>query len=121
MYGAVRAIVTHIWTRKVERPPPPLPVRRALRNLADSVSTWRRLRGSPKPNWRSAQALTRMVRRLETADGGVSAENLLRILRALGIQDLMTEASTDAQRHRRLRGRRTSPLALRPKRLSNDG
>jgi hypothetical protein len=63
-----------------------------------------------------------VVRRLETADGGVSTENLLRILRALGIQDLMTEA-LDPMRSDigRLRAEEDLPARVRPKRLSNDG
>lgn len=63
-----------------------------------------------------------MVRRLEAADGGVSAENLLRILRALGIQDLVTEALDPMQSDLgRLRAGEDLPERVRPKRLSDDG
>ena len=63
-----------------------------------------------------------MVRRLEAADGGVSAENLLRILRALGIQELVTDA-LDPMRSDigRLRADEDLPERVRPKRLSDDG
>src|ERR1700678_419864 len=71
----------------------PLPVRRALRSVADSVSTWRKLRGLTQAQLAERADVSRgVVRRLEAADGGVSVENLLRILRALGIQDLLAEA-----------------------------
>lgn len=102
---------------------PPLPVRRALRSLADSVSTWRRLRGLTQAQLAERAGTSRgVVRRLEAADGGVSAENLLRILRALGIEDLMTEA-LDPMRSDigRLRADEDLPARVRPKRLSDDG
>ena len=102
---------------------PPLPVRRALRSLADSVSTWRRLRGLTQAQLAERAGTSRgVVRRLEAADGGVSAENLLRILRALGIQELVTDA-LDPMRSDigRLRADEDLPERVRPKRLSDDG
>jgi hypothetical protein len=52
----------------------------------------------------------------------VSAENLLRILRALGIQDLVTEALDPMQSDLgRLRAGEDLPERVRPKRLSDDG
>lgn len=101
----------------------PLPVRRALRSVAESVSTWRRLRGLTQAQLADRAGTSRgVVRRLEAADGGVSAENLLRILRALGIQDLVTEA-LDPMRSDlgRLRANEELPARVRPKRLSDDG
>ncbi len=101
----------------------PLPVRRALRSLADSVSTWRRLRGLTQAQLAERAGTSRgVVRRLEAADGGASAENLLRILRALGIEDLMIEA-LDPMRSDigRLRADGDLPARVRPKRLSDDG
>jgi transcriptional regulator with XRE-family HTH domain len=102
---------------------PPLPVRRALRSLADSVSTWRRLRGLTQAQLAERAGVSRgVVRRLEAADGGVSAENLLRILRALGIQDLMTDALDPMQSDiGRLRAVEALPARVRPRRLSDDG
>jgi transcriptional regulator with XRE-family HTH domain len=102
---------------------PPLPVRRALRSLADSVSTWRRLRGLTQAQLADRAGVSRGVaRRLEAADGGVSVENLLRILRALGIQDVIAEAldplSSDVGR---LRSEQELPARVRPRRLGGDG
>jgi hypothetical protein len=62
------------------------------------------------------------VHRLEAADGGVSAENVLRILRALGIQDLMTDALDPLQSDiGRLRAEEQLPARVRPRRLSENG
>jgi transcriptional regulator with XRE-family HTH domain len=101
----------------------PLPIRRALRSLADSVAAWRRLRGLTQAQLAERAGTSRgVVRRLEAADGGVSAENLVRILRALGIQELLTEA-LDPMRSDlgRLRAGEELPARVRPRRLSDDG
>ncbi len=102
---------------------PPLPVRRALRSLADSVSTWRRLRSLTQAQLADRAGVSRgVVGRLEAADGGVSAENLLRILRALGLQELMTDALDPMQSDiGRLRAEEQLPVRVRPKRLSDNG
>jgi transcriptional regulator with XRE-family HTH domain len=101
----------------------PLPVRRALRSLGDSVSTWRRLRGVTQAQLAERAGVSRgVVSRLEAADGGVSTENLLRILRALGIQDLLTDALDPMQSDiGRLRASEELPARVRPRRLSDDG
>jgi transcriptional regulator with XRE-family HTH domain len=101
----------------------PLPVRRALRSLADSVSTWRRLRGLTQAQLAERAGVSRgVVRRLEAAEGGVSAEKLFRILRALGIQELMTDALDPMQSDiGRLRAEEHLPVRVRPKRLSDNG
>src|ERR1700689_4563317 len=71
----------------------PLPVRRAQRNLAGSIATWRKLRGLTQAQLAERADVSRgVIRRLEAAGGGVSVENLLRTLRALGIHDLLNEA-----------------------------
>ena len=88
----------------------PIPVRRAQRSLADSIATWRKLRGLTQAQLAERADVSRgVIGRLEAADGGVSVENLLRILRALGIQDLLTEALDPlASDIGRLRGGRCS-------------
>jgi transcriptional regulator with XRE-family HTH domain len=62
-----------------------------------------------------------VVGRIEAADGGVSVENLLRILRALGIHDLLAEAldplTSDIGR---LRSNQALPRRVRPRRLTSD-
>jgi transcriptional regulator with XRE-family HTH domain len=60
-------------------------VRRAQRSLADSIATWRKLRGLTQAQLAERADVSRgVIRRIEGADGGVSVENLLRISRALG-------------------------------------
>jgi transcriptional regulator with XRE-family HTH domain len=101
----------------------PIPVRRAQRNLADSIATWRKLRGLTQAQVADRADVSRgVVRRIEAADGGVGIENLLRILRALGIQDLLTEALDPlASDIGRLRSEQALPRRVRPRRLTGDG
>ena len=100
-----------------------MPVRRAQRSLAESIATWRKLRGVTQAQLAERADVSRgVVRRIEAADGGVSVENLLRILRALGIHDLMTEALNPlASDVGRLRSDQDLPRRVRPRRLTDDG
>jgi len=99
----------------------PLAVRRAQRNLADSLATWRKLRGLTQAQLAERADVSRgVVRRIEAADGGVGVENLLRILRALGIQDLLAEALDPlASDIGRLRANQQLPRRVRPRRLTD--
>jgi transcriptional regulator with XRE-family HTH domain len=101
----------------------PIPVRRAQRSLADSVATWRKLRGLTQAQLAERADVSRgVVGRLEAADGGVSVENLLRTLRALGIQELLAEALDPlASDIGRLRSEEELPRRVRPRRLTGDG
>jgi transcriptional regulator with XRE-family HTH domain len=101
----------------------PIPVRRAQRNLAGSIATWRKLRGLTQAQLAERADVSRgVIRRLEAADGGVSVENLLRTLRALGIHDLLNEALDPlASDIGRLRSDQELPQRVRPRRLTNDG
>jgi transcriptional regulator with XRE-family HTH domain len=101
----------------------PPAVRRAQRNLADSIATWRKLRGLTQAQLAERADVSRgVVRRIEAADGGVGVENLLRILRALGIQDLLAEALDPlASDIGRLRSGQELPRRVRPRRLTDDG
>lgn len=101
----------------------PPPVRRAQRSLADSIATWRKLRGLTQAQLADRADVSRgVIRRLEAGDGGVGVENLLRILRGLGIQDLLTEALDPlASDIGRLRSHQELPRRVRPKRLTGDG
>jgi transcriptional regulator with XRE-family HTH domain len=101
----------------------PIAVRRAQRRLAESVVTWRKLRGLTQVQLAGRADVSRgVVRRLETADGGVSVENLLRILRALGIHDLLSDALDPlASDIGRLRAAQELPRRVRPRRLTDDG
>jgi transcriptional regulator with XRE-family HTH domain len=101
----------------------PQPVRRAQRNLADNLATWRKLRGLTQAQLAERAGISRgVVRRIEAADGGVGVENLLRILRALGIQDLLAVALDPlASDIGRLRSDQALPRRVRPRRLTDDG
>jgi transcriptional regulator with XRE-family HTH domain len=101
----------------------PLPVRRAQRNLAESIATWRKLRGLTQAQLAERANVSRgVIRRIETAHGGVSVENLLRVLRALGVQDLLTGALDPlASDIGRLRSGQQLPRRVRPRRLTDDG
>ena len=94
-------------------------MRRSQRSLADSIATWRKLRGLTQAQLAERADVSRgVVGRFEAADGGVSIENLLRILRALGIQDLLVEALDPlASDIGRLRANQQLPRRVRPKRL----
>jgi transcriptional regulator with XRE-family HTH domain len=101
----------------------PLAMRRAQRNLAESIGTWRRLRGLTQAQLADRADVSRgVIRRLEAGDGGVSMENLLRSLRALGILDVLTEALDPlASDIGRMRSDDELPRRVRPRRLTNDG
>ena len=98
----------------------PLPVRRALRELADDVAAWRKLRGLTQAQLADRSGVSRdTIARLEGGDGGVSIENLLRALRALGILDDLPRAldpyETDLGR---LRSEERLPQRVRPRNLT---
>ena len=60
----------------------PLAVRRAQRTLAESVASWRKLRGLTQAQLAERADVSRdLVRRLEGGDGGVSIEKLASHLR----------------------------------------
>ena len=101
-----------------ETPTPPA-VQRALRRLADDVAGWRRLRGLTQAQLAERAGLSRdTLTRLEHGDGGVSTENLLRILRALGILDGVSAALDPyASDLGRLRSEEDLPRRVRPRNL----
>jgi transcriptional regulator with XRE-family HTH domain len=71
----------------------PSSIRRALRDVADDVGAWRKLRGLTQAQLADRSDVSRgTVVRLEGGDGGVSLENLLRILRSLGVLDGVVKA-----------------------------
>jgi transcriptional regulator with XRE-family HTH domain len=109
--------------RRTRRKPPP-PVGRALRTIADDLVAWRKLRGLTQVQVAERAGVSEgTVRRLEDGDGGISLENLLRILRALGILESLPRAldpyETDLGR---LRSEEQLPQRVRPRRLTgSDG
>lgn len=96
------------------------PIRRALRGIADDIATWRKLRGLTQAQLADRSGVSRdTVSRLEGGDGGVGLENLLRVLRALGILDSLPKA-LDPHRSDvgRLRSDEQLPQRVRPRNLA---
>jgi transcriptional regulator with XRE-family HTH domain len=98
----------------------PQSVRRALRAVAGDVAVWRKLRGLTQAQLADRAGVSlNTLRRLEGGDGGVSLENVLRILRALGVLDSVPRAldpyETDVGR---LRSEERLPQRVRPRNLT---
>ncbi len=99
----------------------PPAVRRALRAVAEDVSTWRRLRGLTQAQLADRAGVgVNTLRRLEAGDGGVTLENVLRILRVLGVLEGVSDAldpyETDLGR---MRSDEQLPLRVRPRSLTD--
>jgi transcriptional regulator with XRE-family HTH domain len=106
--------------RKVRRKPIPASLRRALASLGEEVATWRKLRGLTQDQLADRSDISRStLKRLEQGDGGVSTENLLRVLRSLGILELFSRALDPYESDiGRLRSDRQLPERVRPRSLS---
>lgn len=104
------------------RPVPP-PVQRALRRVSDAVSGWRKLRGLTQAQLADRAGVSRdTVMRLEKGDGGVSVENLFRVLRAVGVLDSVPRALDPYESDiGRLRSDERLPQRVRPRKLTGDG
>jgi transcriptional regulator with XRE-family HTH domain len=90
-------------------------VGRRLTESSGHLATWRKLRGLTQSQLADrADVAVNTVRRLEDGDGGVSFENFLRVLRALGILASLSAAldpyGTDSAEER-------LPERVRPKKL----
>ncbi|MGA8353913.1 MAG: helix-turn-helix transcriptional regulator [Solirubrobacteraceae bacterium] len=98
---------------------PPLAVRRAERALSEHISTWRKLRGLTQAQLADRANISRdTLQRLEVGEGSVSVENLLLILRALGILESLSQALDPlASDIGRLRSEEELPQRVRPRRL----
>jgi|HubBroStandDraft_6_1064221.scaffolds.fasta_scaffold850256_2 DNA-binding XRE family transcriptional regulator len=97
----------------------PLPVTRALREIGSALEAWRKLRGLTQAQLASRVGLNReTIARLEKGDGGVSLENVLLVLRALGLQDLLQRALDPYESDiGRLRADENLPRRVRPRSL----
>jgi transcriptional regulator with XRE-family HTH domain len=104
---------------KMPRPIPP-PVRRALAHVAGDVAAWRKLRGLTQAQLADRSGVSRdTLVRLEGGDGGVSLENLLRVLRALGVLDSLPKALDPYETELgRLRSEERLPQRVRPRSLT---
>ena len=100
-----------------------MPVRRAQQRIADSIAGWRKLRGLTQVQLADRAGVDRrVVIRLEQGDGSVSTENLLRVLRGLGILDGLPHALDPFESDvGRLRADEQMPQRIRPRRLTDDG
>jgi|ERR1700686_5691841 len=103
--------------------PVPLPVRRALAHVAGDVAAWRKLRGLTQAQLADRAGVSRdTLGRLEGGDGGVSVENLLRVLRALGVLDSLPKALDPYETELgRLRSEERLPQRVRPRSLTGRG
>lgn len=97
----------------------PPAVARSMRGLAEDLVTWRKLRGLTQAQLADRSGVSRdTLQRLEGGTGSVGLETLLRVLRALGLLDSLTEAFDP---HRsdvgRMRADEELPKRVRPRRL----
>jgi transcriptional regulator with XRE-family HTH domain len=97
-------------------------VGRALRSLGEDIVTWRKLRGLTQVQLADRAGMSRdTLARLERGEGGVSVENLLRILRALGILDALSDALDPYESDvGRLRSGEILPARIRPRSLGGE-
>ncbi len=104
--------------RSPSRLPPAL--RRALRRIVEDIVIWRKLRGLTQAQLAERAGIgVNTLRRLEDGDGGVSFENVLRILRVLGVLDNLAKALDPYESDvGRLRSDEQLPQRVRPKNLS---
>jgi transcriptional regulator with XRE-family HTH domain len=98
-------------------------VRRALRGTAESLGAWRRLRGLTQAQLADRAGVSEStVYRLERGDGGISVENLLRVLRALGLLEALPRALDPYESDvGRMRSDEQLPRRVRPRSLRGSG
>lgn len=74
--------------------PTPIPVERALRVLGTHVSNWRKLNRLTAAQVAERAGISRdTLRAIEQGRGTASTENLLRVLRIIGIMDEVVRAA----------------------------
>jgi transcriptional regulator with XRE-family HTH domain len=97
----------------------PRSVGRAERELTEHIATWRKLRGLTQMQLADRSDVARdTIQRLERGDGGVSVENFLRVLRALGLLEILPRALDPfAGDVGRLRSEENLPQRVRPRAL----
>ncbi|HEY8814243.1 MAG TPA: helix-turn-helix transcriptional regulator [Candidatus Dormibacteraeota bacterium] len=111
----------HRPPRRARRLPPA--IERALRDAGEDVIAWRKLRGLTQAQLAErADVGVNTLRRLEHGDGGITLENLLRILRVLGVLDGLSRSLDPYESDvGRLRSDQQLPKRVRPRNLSGDG
>lgn len=98
----------------------PLPVRRAQRQIAEHIVAWRKLRGLTQAQLADRSGVGRgTLQRIEAGEKGVSVENLLRVLRGLGLLENLPRALDPlASDVGRLRSEERLPRRVRPRQLA---
>jgi transcriptional regulator with XRE-family HTH domain len=99
----------------------PPAIRRAEREIAQHVVTWRKLRGLTQSQLAERAGVSRdTVRRVESAENGVTVQSLLRVLRSLGVLENVERALDPLSSEiGRLRAEERLPQRVRPKRLGS--
>ncbi|HEY2142000.1 MAG TPA: helix-turn-helix transcriptional regulator [Solirubrobacteraceae bacterium] len=98
----------------------PLPVRRAQRQIAEHIVAWRKLRGLTQAQLADRSGVARgTLQRIEAGEKGVSVENLLRVLRGLGLLENLPQALDPlASDVGRIRSGQRLPQRVRPRQLT---
>jgi transcriptional regulator with XRE-family HTH domain len=102
------------------KPLPPA-IRRANRQLGEDVKTWRKLRSLTQTQLADRAGISRgVLSRLENGGEGVSLESFLRVLRALGVLEILTRALDPYESDvGRLRSGEELPKRIRPSGLTS--
>lgn len=97
----------------------PIPVARSQREIGDHVTTWRKLRGLTQAQLAERAGISRgTLLRLEHGEGSTSLEATLRVLRVLGVLDVVSQALDPLQTDiGRLRASQRLPQRVRPRAL----
>jgi transcriptional regulator with XRE-family HTH domain len=87
--------------------------------VVEDIVVWRKLRGLTQVQLADRAGIAvNTLRRLEGGDGGIAFENVLKVLRALGVLDNLARAldphETDVGR---MRSDERLPLRVRPRKL----
>lgn len=108
----------HQPSRRARRLPPAID--RALRDAGENVIAWRKLRNLTQAQLAErADVGVNTLRRVEHGDGGITLENLLRILRVLGVLDGLSRSLDPYESDvGRLRSDQQLPKRVRPRNLS---
>jgi transcriptional regulator with XRE-family HTH domain len=99
----------------------PPAIRRANRQLAEDVKTWRKLRSLTQTQLADRAGISRgVLSRLENGGEGVSLESFLRVVRALGVLESLTRALDPYESDvGRLRSGEELPKRIRPSELTS--
>jgi transcriptional regulator with XRE-family HTH domain len=102
------------------KPLPPA-IRRADRQLAAHLKTWRKLRGLTQAQLADRAGISRTtLSRLEHGGEGASLESFMRVLRALGVLDSLIGALDPYESDvGRLRSGEELPIRIRPSALTS--